>query len=213
MKRRTALFLFTSVALGGSLVLARPASAMPMGDIPTPVRATPPPKAAISPPRVSAPARITVRAGDTLTALGVLVRRSWMQLAGFNHLPDPNLIYPGQVLEVPPVSYAITYHIPAPTVVHASASQSVSAAPAAPSAPSSGGTWACIARGESGTTNDNTGNGYYGYFQISPSTWAAYGGSGLPSDYSYGQQLAVAQRIQAGSGWGQWPNTSRACGV
>jgi LysM repeat protein len=165
----------------------------------------------ISPPRVSVP-KVVVHPGDTLTALGVLVRRSWMQLAGFNHLPDPNLIYPGQVLEVPPVSYAITYHIPAPSVVHSSTSQHVSAAPAAPTA-SPSGVWACIAQKESTTTNDNTGNGYYGYFQISPATWAAYGGSGLPSDYSYGQQLAVAQRIQAGSGWGQWPNTSRACGV
>jgi hypothetical protein len=77
------------------------------------------------------------------------------------------------------------------------------------------GTWACIAYHESGgNPATNTGNGYYGAFQDTLGSWqSAGGGPGLPSNYSYSQQLAVNQRIQAQQGWGAWPNTSRMCGV
>jgi hypothetical protein len=79
----------------------------------------------------------------------------------------------------------------------------------------SGGIWGCIGQHESGNNpGTNTGNGYYGAFQDTIGAWREGGGGpGLPSDYSYSQQLAVNQRIQAISGWGAWPNTSRMCGV
>ena len=75
--------------------------------------------------------------------------------------------------------------------------------------------WACIAQHESGgNPATNTGNGYYGAFQDTIGSWqAAGGGPGLPSDYSYAEQLAVNQRIQAQQGWGAWPSTSRMCGA
>jgi hypothetical protein len=75
--------------------------------------------------------------------------------------------------------------------------------------------WACIAQHESGgNAATNTGNGYYGAFQDTIGSWqAAGGGPGLPSDYSYAEQLAVNQRIQAQQGWGAWPTTSRMCGA
>jgi len=78
-----------------------------------------------------------------------------------------------------------------------------------------GGVWACIAHYESGgNPAENTGNGFYGAFQFTLSTWqAAGGGPGLPSDYSYSQQLVIAERVQQMQGWGAWPNTSRMCGV
>lgn len=88
-------------------------------------------------------------------------------------------------------------------------------APRTASTPSSGGSdvWARLAQCESGGTNANTGNGYYGYFQFHPRTWRSVGMSGLPTDHDYGTQLAAAQRLQARSGWGQWPACSRKLGL
>jgi uncharacterized protein YabE (DUF348 family) len=74
---------------------------------------------------------------------------------------------------------------------------------------SSGGTvWDAIAQCESGGNwAANTGNGYYGGLQFSLGTWQAYGGSGLPSENSREQQIAIAERVRAASGgYGAWPN-------
>jgi peptidoglycan hydrolase-like protein with peptidoglycan-binding domain len=77
-----------------------------------------------------------------------------------------------------------------------------------------GGVWACIRQHESGGNYaTNTGNGYYGAYQFALSTWRALGGAGLPSSASPAVQDAMAQKLQAQSGWGQWPVTSRMCGV
>jgi hypothetical protein len=81
------------------------------------------------------------------------------------------------------------------------------------SAPATGDVWARLAQCESGGRNVNTGNGYYGYFQFSAGTWHSLGYSGLPSDHDYGTQLAAAQRLQARSGWGQWPGCARRLGL
>src|SRR5262249_29211645 len=87
----------------------------------------------------------------------------------------------------------------------------------APASSGSGGsgTWACLAQHESrGNPATNTGNRHYGAFQDTIGSWqAAGGGPGLPSNYSYAEQLAVNQRIQAQQGWGAWPVTSRMCGA
>jgi hypothetical protein len=83
-----------------------------------------------------------------------------------------------------------------------------------PAAASPGGdVWTRLAICESNNTNANTGNGYYGYFQFSPSTWASVGGTGLPSDHGYGEQLARAQILQSRSGWGQWPGCKAKLGL
>lgn len=120
--------------------------------------------------------------------------------------PSTTLPRPAQTLPEPPRQPST----PSTTVIAAPAST----APSAASGGSLASDFACIARYESSDSNDDTGNGFYGYFQIEESTWAAYGGGpGTPNDYSYGQQLAVAERILAGSGWGAWPNTSRMCGL
>jgi peptidoglycan hydrolase-like protein with peptidoglycan-binding domain len=77
-----------------------------------------------------------------------------------------------------------------------------------------GGVWACIRQHESGGNYaTNTGNGYYGAYQFALATWRALGGSGLPSSAPPAVQDAMAQKLQAQSGWGQWPVTSRMCGV
>jgi peptidoglycan hydrolase-like protein with peptidoglycan-binding domain len=77
-----------------------------------------------------------------------------------------------------------------------------------------GGVWACIRQHESGGNYaTNTGNGYYGAYQFSLPTWQSLGGVGLPSAASPAVQDAMAQKLQARSGWGQWPQTSKMCGV
>lgn len=81
-----------------------------------------------------------------------------------------------------------------------------------PAAPS-GDVWERLAQCESGMTNANTGNGYYGYFQFSATTWRSVGGTGLPTDHGYGEQVHRAQILQARSGWGQWPACSRRLGL
>lgn len=66
----------------------------------------------------------------------------------------------------------------------------------------SGGNWAI-----------NTGNGYAGGLQFSPGTWAAYGGTGSAANASREQQIAVAQKVQAGQGWGAWPACAAKLGL
>ncbi len=69
-----------------------------------------------------------------------------------------------------------------------------------------GGRWAAIRQCESGGNySDNTGNGYYGAYQFSTSTWHSLGYSGVASDYSASVQDQAAQQLEARSGWGQWP--------
>ena len=78
----------------------------------------------------------------------------------------------------------------------------------------SGSVWDRLAQCESGGNwSINTGNGYYGGLQFSLSTWRAYGGSGYPHQNSRAQQIAIAQKLQAAAGWGQWPACSAKLGL
>ncbi|WP_269938507.1 LysM peptidoglycan-binding domain-containing protein [Arthrobacter sp. HY1533] len=77
-----------------------------------------------------------------------------------------------------------------------------------------GGTWDALAQCESGGNwAINTGNGYSGGLQFTPGTWAAYGGTGAPENASREQQIAVAERVQAGQGWGAWPACAAQLGL
>ncbi|MGH9205660.1 MAG: transglycosylase family protein, partial [Acidimicrobiales bacterium] len=64
-----------------------------------------------------------------------------------------------------------------------------------------------------GNYSTDTGNGYYGAYQISQSTWESLGYSGLPSDAPAGVQDQAAATLQARSGWGQWPTCSSILGL
>ena len=75
-------------------------------------------------------------------------------------------------------------------------------------------TWDALAQCESGGNwAINTGNGYSGGLQFSPSTWAAYGGTGSAADASREQQIAVAEQVQASQGWGAWPSCAAQLGL
>ncbi|MDF9276356.1 transglycosylase family protein [Arthrobacter sp. EH-1B-1] len=83
---------------------------------------------------------------------------------------------------------------------------------AANAAPAS--TWDALAQCESGGNwGINTGNGFSGGLQFTPSTWAGFGGQGLPQDASRAEQIAVAERVLDGQGWGAWPACSAKLGL
>jgi LysM repeat protein len=183
------------------------------------------------------PRRYTVVSGDTLWSIaGQFYGQGaeWTRITQANpSIADPNQISVGQSLLVPVATgpapaapTAVAAADPKPvvsavkTVPAASAPvvhRVVTAAASAPAVVSSGalgGVWACIRAHESGGNYaTNTGNGYYGAYQFSLSTWRAMGGTGLPSGASPAVQDAMAQKLQATSGFGQWPQTSRMCGA
>jgi LysM repeat protein len=86
------------------------------------------------------------------------------------------------------------------------------AAPAASA--DTGSAWDRLAQCESsGNWAINTGNGFSGGLQFTPSTWRAFGGQGLAHHASREQQIAVAERVLSKQGWGAWPACSRKLGL
>ena len=77
------------------------------------------------------------------------------------------------------------------------------------------GPWAALAACESGgNPRARSSSGlYFGAFQFSIATWRSLGYGGNPADHSYGTQLEAAKRLQARSGWGQWPRCARRLGL
>ena len=78
-----------------------------------------------------------------------------------------------------------------------------------------GDVWAALAACESGgnPAARSASGRYFGAFQFSLATWQSLGYEGNPADHSYDVQLAAATRLQARSGWGQWPHCSRRLGL
>jgi LysM repeat protein len=84
---------------------------------------------------------------------------------------------------------------------------------ATPAQADTGTNWDAIAQCESGGNwNTNTGNGFSGGLQFTPSTWKAYGGQGNAHTASRDQQIAVAERVKASQGMGAWPVCSKKSG-
>jgi hypothetical protein len=78
-----------------------------------------------------------------------------------------------------------------------------------------GDVWAALARCESGgNASARSSNGLYtGAFQFSNATWQSLGYGGSAADHPYAVQVEAAQRLQARSGWGQWPRCARKLGL
>lgn len=100
-----------------------------------------------------------------------------------------------------------------------------SAAVSAPSTPANydpgdGSRWDQLAQCEcGGNWGCNTGNGFGGGLQFMHqsgySTWLSFGGGGFaphPWEATREQQIVVAERVLASSGWGAWPGCSRKFG-
>jgi uncharacterized protein YabE (DUF348 family) len=79
------------------------------------------------------------------------------------------------------------------------------------------GVWDRLAQCESGGNwAINTGNGYYGGLQFSYGTWLAYGGGAYAQTANLAsreQQIAIAERLRADSGFSPWPACARALGL
>jgi hypothetical protein len=84
-----------------------------------------------------------------------------------------------------------------------------------------GSQWDRLAQCETGGNwAANTGNGFGGGLQFmhqrSYSTWRSFGGSDYaahPWEASREQQIAVAEKVLASSGWNAWPGCSRKLGL
>lgn len=88
--------------------------------------------------------------------------------------------------------------------------------PAVP-AVADGSVWDTLAQCEAGGNwSINTGNGFSGGLQFTPSTWLGFGGGEYaPSAHlaTREEQIAVAQRVQAVQGWGAWPACTSQMGL
>jgi resuscitation-promoting factor RpfE len=70
--------------------------------------------------------------------------------------------------------------------------------------------WDAIAQCESGGNwGINTGNGFSGGLQFTPSTWRANGGSGSANNASREEQIRVAENVLHSQGIGAWPVCGR----
>lgn len=88
------------------------------------------------------------------------------------------------------------------------------AAAAAPTQSVSTSTWEKLAECESGGDwSTNTGNGFSGGLQFTPSTWKAFGGEGSAKNASKSEQIRVAENVLDGQGWGAWPACSEKLGL
>lgn len=80
--------------------------------------------------------------------------------------------------------------------------------------PATGDIWYQLRLCEAG--NDyarNSGNGYYGAYQFSISSWGSYGGYSRPDLAPPAVQDAKAQATQAARGWTPWPACARRLGL
>lgn len=73
-----------------------------------------------------------------------------------------------------------------------------------------GGNLGAIRQCESGGNySTNTGNGYYGAYQFTQSTWESVGGSGNPAAAPPAEQDQRAAQLYSSAGAGQWPVCGR----
>ena len=173
-----------------------------------------------------------VQQGDTLSSIASRFgHSSWQALFNANpNISNPHLIYAGHNLVVPgngdaaPARTAAKSAESAPVAkssVKQHAQKKAKKAQVATSANrtatrSSGGNgvWERLAMCEStGNWAANTGNGFYGGLQFTPSSWRAVGGSGMPHQASKAEQIARAKKLQQLQGWGAWPACSKKLGL
>ncbi len=114
---------------------------------------------------------------------------------------------------IPTTTTSTTLPPPPPTTVPVKATRSLARPRYA--GPVTDDVWAALSRCEAGgRPNAVSRSGkYFGAFQFSLGTWHSMGMPGNPIDFPYEVQLDAAKRLQARSGWGQWPVCSRKLGL
>jgi LysM repeat protein len=178
----------------------------------------------------------TVQSGDTLSKISKDVYGKtgdwpWLYHVNASELKDPNLIYPGEKLNVPsdpPAHFDFTVpstrssYVPkhaAPerpdsdsggsVTVSATASSSSTGSSSAGSSTytgANGSFQACVIQRESGgNPNVMNASGHYGLYQFSESTWVAYGGSAADFGHaSVAEQNQVFANAMARGGESNW---------
>jgi LysM repeat protein len=171
-----------------------------------------------------APVMVTVQEGDFLSKIAEANHTSYVRIFNANeNITDPDLIHPGDQVRIPAADEQLPER-PMPEKVAIAAANYEATHKKAPTAPASaraanfaagdGSVWDRLAQCEAGGNwAINTGNGYYGGLQFTMSSWAAVGGSGLPSDASREEQIARGQLLQQRQGWGAWPACSAKLGL
>lgn len=199
-------------------------------DTPAKVEAEAKPAKAEKPQAAPKPTIITVKRGDFLNKLAKENGTTALRLFYANaQIKDPDLIYPDQKLRIPKADEKLVPRAVPANQQLATPTQAESTKAAAPqqssakrstktvASVSTGSVWDRIAACESGGNwHINTGNGYYGGLQFSASTWLGYGGGAYASRADLAtreQQIAIAQKVQAGQGWGAWPVCSYQAGA
>ncbi len=166
----------------------------------------------LSAPAASAatPTAYTVASGDTLAAIAPRVGTNWPALASYNHLPNPNQIQAGEVLQVPPAGYSAPAGTssaqPTSSQEASSTSATTHSSSAHSSSSASSSVASCIRASENGGSYGRSGNAtHFGAYQFDRQTWAAHGGN--PSDWgsaSVAQQDQVFANTVASSGYSAW---------
>jgi hypothetical protein len=142
-----------------------------------------------------APTRVFVRA---TTASRLTAVTSTFMIGDYHTSPIPYLF-----ASLPTVRQRIRAISLRVRQVHASADTAASGSP-----------WLALRECESGDNySENTGNGFYGAYQFSASTWWNLGYSGLPNLAPAWEQDAAAARLQRLTGWSAWPICSEIIGV
>jgi LysM repeat protein len=165
---------------------------------------------------------VVVHSGDTMTAIADRDHTNWQAVEEFSKVPDPNLIFPGEVLKVPEGDShnpGYTWHNPqhsagldewtdpgthsagytpkhaAPVTVSADSPTSVSTAGMAAFE-------ACVISRESGgdATAQNPDSTASGLFQFLDTTWNGYGGYARAMDAPVAVQEAYFNLIMSEPG-------------
>jgi hypothetical protein len=172
-----------------------------------------------------APLRALLACGLALLVLGSVAAINSMSLgspaAYVGRLAPTHVVLvdpPSPPPPPPPVASPTTAAPAIATAASPTTSSVVLPKPKAPPAFSlagvAGGVWAALRQCESGGNyQENTGNGFYGAYQFVWSTWSSMGYPGRPDQEPPAMQDQAAQRLQARSGWGQWPACSRKLGL
>ena len=113
-----------------------------------------------------------------------------------------------------PAAIAATFSLAALLAVSDLPSGPGEASAHTPSSSSSAADLAALRGCESGGDyRADTGNGYYGAYQFSASTWQSLGYGGFASDAAPRVQDEAALRLASTKGWNQWPACSRTLGL
>ncbi|MFT4127513.1 MAG: transglycosylase family protein [Gordonia sp. (in: high G+C Gram-positive bacteria)] len=88
--------------------------------------------------------------------------------------------------------------------------------PGAPDVPN-GSVWDQLAQCEAtGNWAINSGNGFYGGVQFTQQTWESFGGTQYAPRADLAtreEQIAIAEKVRAGQGWGAWPHCASQLGL